>query len=107
MSNYNCKSATNDSITTTSDNNIRTVNDLLLLPKLSQLKVNNASVKESQQSNSFATNNNPLQSYEKVSDQGYQDLQAYSGPNEMSYICASQFLSGFPDVSLIYLSEIQ
>ena len=57
--NYNCQWATNESITTTSDNNIRTANDRLLLPKLSQLKVNNESDKEKLLSDSFATNNNP------------------------------------------------
>ena len=102
--NYNCQWATNESLTTTSDNNIRTANDRLLLPKLSQLKVNNESDKENQLSDSFTTNNNPSlssMSYEEVMDQGYRDLQADSGQYNTKYICASEFLSGFPDVSQI------
>ena len=103
-SNYNCQRAANESITTTSDNNIRTANDRLLLPELSQLKVNNESDKENQLSDSFTTNNNPSlssMSYEEVMDQGHRDLLADSGQYNMKYICASEFLSGFPDVSHI------
>ena len=38
------------------------MNDLLLLPTISQLNVNNESDKQNIQSNPFTTNDNPLQS---------------------------------------------
>ena len=110
---YNCEGRTyrnhNSNITTTSDNNPRTMNDLLLLPTISQLNVNNESDKHYIQSNSFTTNDNTLQSAisnKKLMNQSYQDLQASSSQDDVNHhICASEFLSGFPDVSHISLFD--
>ena len=104
---YNCEAMTNNSIPATSDNRTRKLNDLLSLTKTSQS--HNESDKLYIQSNSFSTNGNPSRSSvsnEKVMNQSYQDLQALSSSqNDVSYICASELLSGFPDVSHIYLFD--
>ena len=110
---YNCEGTTftshNSNITTTSDNNTRTMNDPLLLPTISQLNVNNESDKQNIQSNPFTTNDNPLQSAQsnkKVMDQSYQDLQASLSQDDVNHhICALEFLSGFPVVSNISLFD--